>query len=163
MKNKFRLCLLASLAVLISGCASSRFYSDPSLKKESGLKFYTVKPYLLVELRSEKDNTIKTTLVYLPDTSNPQYMRMKPGIGSNEIKLAFTNSVLNTYGSVSESQLPETIESIAALLNKGADAVTQFTGPSSIKDSQSIRDVFRLYEIIMDEKGTILREIITAD
>jgi hypothetical protein len=163
MKSKIFLYAIVSLIIFLSGCATSRFYSDPGMKNESGLKFYTVRPYLLVELRSEKDNTIKTSVIYLPDVSNPQYMRMKPGMGSNEIKLAFTNSVLNTYGSVTESQLPETLESLAALLNKGADAVTQFTGSPAIKTEQGNMDIFRLYEIIMDEKGTRLKEVITAN
>jgi len=163
MQNKNLLYLIAFLIIFLSGCAASRFYSDPAMKNESGLKFYTVRPYLLVELRSEKDNTIKTSVIYLPDVSNPQYMRMKPGMGSNEIKLAFTNSVLNTYGSVTESQLPGTIESLAALLNKGADAVSQFTGSQSIKTGQDNMDIFRLYEIIIDEKGTRLKEVKTTE
>ena len=38
-----------------SGCATVKVYSDAGLKNETGLRFYTLKPYLLVEYLAEKD------------------------------------------------------------------------------------------------------------
>jgi len=55
--------------VLLAGCATVKVYSDAGLKNETGLRFYTLKPYLLVEPMAEKDNTVKTSVVYLPDLS----------------------------------------------------------------------------------------------
>jgi len=159
MRKLFPYCSIVLLLLLLSSCASVRFYSGSDLKKESGLRFYTVKPYLLVELQSTKDNTVKTTVVYLPDLSNPQFITLKSGVGSNEIKMAFTNSTLNSYGSVSESQIPETINAIASLITKSADAATSFTGPPNIPGQPSSTDIFRLYEIVFGEEGTELREV----
>ena len=80
--------------IILAGCASVKFYSDPGLKNETGLKYYTLKPYLLVEYMAGKDNTVKTSVIYLPDLADPQYMGFKTGIGKNEIELGFTNSAL---------------------------------------------------------------------
>jgi hypothetical protein len=60
--------------IAFSGCASVKFYSDPGLRKETGLRYYTLKPYLLVEYQAEKDNTVKTSVVYLPDLENPSIL-----------------------------------------------------------------------------------------
>ncbi len=80
-----------------------KVYSDAGLKNETGLRFYTLKPYLLVEYQAEKDNTVKTSVVYLPDLSAPQFMKLKPGIGSSELKMTFSNSALESYGVVTDS------------------------------------------------------------
>ncbi|HSL87652.1 MAG TPA: hypothetical protein VK861_12005, partial [Bacteroidales bacterium] len=51
--------VIAFVALLtLSGCATVKFYSDPDLKKETGLRYYTLKPFLLVEYKAEKDNTV---------------------------------------------------------------------------------------------------------
>ena len=143
--------------ILMSGCATVKFYSDPQLKNETGLRYYTLKPYLLVEFMAEKDNTVKTTVVYLPDIATPQYMLLKPGIGSNNLKMTFSNSALESYGIVTESQLPEALEAFAAMLSKSAYAAQAFTGPQpTATDGGS---VFKLYEIIDGPGGTTLKEI----
>ncbi|MDZ7636054.1 MAG: hypothetical protein U5L72_17105 [Bacteroidales bacterium] len=85
--------------VLFTGCATVKVYSDAGLTIETGLRFYTLKPYLLVEYQVQKDNSLKTSVVYLPDISSPQYMKLKPGIGSSELKMTFSNSALEWYGS----------------------------------------------------------------
>ena len=73
--------LIAVVAgILMSGCATVKVYSDAGLKNETGLRFYTLKPYLLVEYLAEKDKTVKTSVVYLPDLSDPQFMVLKPGV-----------------------------------------------------------------------------------
>jgi len=160
-KMKHSILTLSIIVIILSmtSCASVKFYSGSNLKNETGLRFYTVKPYLLVELKSEKDNTIKTSVVFLPDLSNPQYIILKPGFGSNEIKMAFTNSSLNSYGLVSESQIPETINSIAALVSKSADAVTQFSGPPTTAGQSQSSEIFKLYEIIFSPDGTTMKEV----
>ncbi|HUW92484.1 MAG TPA: hypothetical protein VMV74_04930 [Bacteroidales bacterium] len=149
-------CVLISL-LLMAGCASVNFYSDPDLKNETGLRYYTLKPYLLVEYQAEKDNTVKTTIVYLPDVSSPQYMVLKPGLGSNDLKMSFSNSALETYGIVSESQLPETLEAFAAMLSKSAYAAQAFTGPQATATEGG--PVFKLFEIIYGQDGATLKEI----
>ena len=146
--------------IAFSGCATVKVYSDAGLKNETGLRFYTLKPYLLVEFRAEKDNTVKTTIIFLPDVSSPQFMFLKPGIGSSELKMSFKNSALESYGVVTDSQLPESMEAFAAVLSKSAYAAQNFTGPVAPGTiSQDNEIAFRLFEILPAPSGTILREV----
>ncbi len=71
MKRSKLIAGIVLTVVLVAGCATVKVYSDAGLRNETGLRFYTLKPYLLVEYMAEKDNTIKTTVVYLPDLSDP--------------------------------------------------------------------------------------------
>ena len=147
--------------ILLAGCATVKVYSDAELKKETGLRFYTLKPYLLVEYLAEKDNTVKTSVVYLPDLSAPQYMQLKPGIGSSELKMSFKNSALESYGVVTDSKLPESMEAFAAMLSKTAYAAQTFTRPETQGTiDQGQGTTFRLYEIIPTSDGTVLKEIL---
>jgi hypothetical protein len=159
MKRSLNLVIITLTLTLLYGCASVRIYSKSDLKNKTGLKFYSVKPYLLVELKSEKDMTVKTTVIYLPDLANPQYLNVKPGAGSNELKLAFSNGILNSYGLTSESNVAETINSLAALIGKSTDAVRQLEAPRA--GIEAIGEVnFELYEIIITAEGTRLRRVI---
>jgi len=159
-----RLIVFAAMAVacmLFTGCATVKVYSDADLKKETGLRFYTLKPYLLVEYLAEKDNTVKTTVVYLPDLSSPQFMVLKPGIGSSELKMSFNSSALESYGVAIDSKLPESMEAFAAILSKSAYATQAFTG----QESQGTRNAepgtsFRLFEILPGPDGTTLKEVL---
>ena len=160
MQKAFSLGIISLLFCFLSGCASVRIYSRPDLTGQTGLKFYTAKPYLLVELNSEKDNLVKTSVVYLPDLANPQYLVTKPGFGSNELKLGFTNGSLSSYGVLSESQITETINALAGLASKSGYAVNQFSQPG-VNTKQSSPDAnFKLYEIIIGTGGTSLKEVV---
>ncbi len=161
----FAAILVASL--FLCGCATVKIYSDAEMKSETGLRYYTLKPYLLVEYQSVKDNTIKSTVVYLPDLSSPQYIRLKPGLGATNAKLTFTNSALASYGAEIDSQLPKAMDAFAAVLSKSAYAYQGFTGPGPLgPDEQQLpvagddlRNAFRLFEIIISTEGTILKEV----
>ena len=152
--------VVAVCMILLARCATVKVYSDADLKNETGLRCYTLKPYLLVEYMAEKDNTVKTTVVYLPDLASPQYMVLKSGIGSGELKMTFNNSALESYGVTTDSKLPESMEAFAALLSKSAYAEQAFTGP----EPQGTRNAepgtfFRLFEILPGKDETILREV----
>lgn len=138
-----------------------KFYSDPDLKNETGLRYYTLKPYLLVEYQADKDNSVKTTVVYLPDLASPQYVMLKAGIGSSNLKLDLVNSSLQSFGSVTESQFPEAMEAFAAMLSKSAYAAQPFTGPKTT--TADVVPVFKLYEIISYRGGTTLKEIVPVE
>ena len=154
--------------MLMTGCDTVKIYSDADLKNETGLRFYTLKPYLLVEYLAEKDKTIKTSVIYLPDLSDPQFMVLKPGVGSSELKMAFKNSALESYGVATDSQLPESMEAFAAMLSKSAYAAQAFEGapPHTTRvEGESLPDPgtsFRLFEIITGPSGSTLREVILA-
>ena len=160
MKRLIVFATIVVICIMIAGCATVKVYSDADLKNETGLRCYTLKPYLLVEYRAEKDNTVKTSVVYLPDLSSPQYMFLKPGIGSSELKMSFNNGALETYGVLTDSKLPESMEAFAAILSKSAYATNALTGP----ESQGTRNEepgtsFRLFEILPGKDETILREV----
>jgi hypothetical protein len=155
MKRLSFIVAVAMSLLLVTGCATVKIYSDPELKKETGLRYYTLKPYLLVEYQADKDNVVKTTVVYLPDLTAPQYMFLKPGIGSSDVKMGFSNSALQSYGVVTDSQLPESFEAFAAMLSKSAYATQAFTRQEEGADGP----VFKLYEIIYGQDGTTLKEV----
>ena len=159
MENSVKILALAVSLSLLQGCSQVKFYSDQGLTKETGLRFFTLKPYLLVEYKATKDNTVRTSVLYLPDIVNPQYMVLKPGIGSNEIKLALENSALKSYGHTSEPEFPDNIEAIAALLTKGAGAVETLTG-REMPSANETEICFRLYEIVQGDGNTVLKEIV---
>ena len=142
-------------------CATVKVYSDAELKNETGLRCYTLKPYLLVEYLAENDNTVKTTVVYLPDLANPQYMKVKAGLGSGELKMTFDEGALTSYGVVTDSQIPELLESFASMLSKSAYAAETFSRPETpgtINDEPETP--FRLFEILSTPGGTVLKEVL---
>ncbi len=157
MKKLHALAVLTVAGFLFTGCATVKVYSDAGLKNETGLRFYTLKPYLLVEYMAEKDNTVKTSVVFLPDLANPQFMALKPGIGSSELKMSFKDGALESYGVVTDSQLPESMEAFAAMLSKTAYASQTFTGPPRQQPEDG--KCFRLFEILPGVGGTVLREV----
>ena len=154
--KKYILILIA--LTMLNSCSSVQIYSDGELKKKTGLKYYPVKPYLIVELKSNKDQTIKTSVIYLPDMASPQYLRVTPGIGANELKMSFVNGSLTSYGLTSESEIPETISSLAALISKSADVVKQLAGEIPVKQTSGDEN-FLLYEIDVRVDGTVLRKV----
>lgn len=160
MKKLTVLAVFAVAGLLLAGCATVKVYSDAGLKNETGLRFYTLKPYLLVEYQAQKDNTVKTSVVYLPDLATPQYIRLKPGIGSGELKMTFSSSALEAYGVATDSQLPESMAAFADILSKSAYAAQTFTGtsPGGSAD-QSGTPPLRLFEILITPAGTTLKEV----
>ncbi|MDT8374737.1 MAG: hypothetical protein RQ737_12260 [Bacteroidales bacterium] len=161
MKKLTILAVLTVSGILLTGCATVKIYSDVGLKDETGLRFYTLKPYLLVEQMANKDNTVKTSVVFLPDLSSPQYIKVKPGIGSSELKMTFKSSALESYGVITDSQLAESMEAFAAILSKSAYAAQTFTGrePDGTM-TQEQETPFRLFEILPTSTGTVLKEVL---
>ncbi len=160
MKKLIILATILVAFIAFSGCATVKVYSDAELKNETGLRYYTLKPYLLVEYMAEKGNTVKTTVVYLPDMASPQYMVLKPGIGSSEVKMTLKNSALESYGVVTDSQLPESMAAFADILSKSAYAAQTFTGPRpGTEEDQESPLPFRLFEILFTPAGTVLKEV----
>lgn len=168
MKKLTVIATILVACIAFSGCATVKIYSDADLKNETGLRFYTLKPYLLVEYLAEKDKTIKTSVIYLPDLSDPQFMVLKPGVGSSELKMAFKNSALESYGVATDSQLPESMEAFAAMLSKSAYAAQAFEGAPPLTPSEEGElptdpgASFRLFEIITGPTGSTLKEVVIA-
>ena len=170
MKHLKILSVLVVAGILVTGCATVKVYSDAGLSNETGLRYYTLKPYLLVEYLANKDNTVKTSVVYLPDLSSPQYMKIKSGLGSSELKMSFANSALESYGVATDSKLPESMEAFAAMLSKSAYAAQAFDSrpppfnpPTEGEAPPDTGRTFRLYEIHTGPSGTILKEVLMAE
>lgn len=160
MKKLFVIAAIIVAIVLLNGCATVKIYSDAELDNETGLRFYTLRPYLLVEYMAEKDNTVKTSVVYLPDLSSPQFMKLRPGIGSSELKMTLTNSALESYGVATDSQLPESMAAFADILSKSAYSAQTFTGTRSGSNAEQTEiPPFRLFEILITPAGTKLKEV----
>ncbi len=153
--------LLLIVSALLAGCASVELYSDNSLNLKTGLKICSAKPYILVEYNSGKDKPGKTSLIWLPDMSTPQYLKLKPGIGSGELKLAFTNGTLTSYGITTESQIPETINSLASLISKSSGVIENLA--SFLGQEPVYVTAFELYEIVIEKDKTILRKVIVSE
>lgn len=153
--------LFLIVSALVGGCASVQLYSDSGLNQKTGLKVCSAKPYILVEYSSGKEKPGKTTLIWLPDLADPQYLKVKPGIGSSELKLAFSNGTLTSYGITTESQIPETINSLASLITKSSDAIENFTSAPG-QETESVL-AFELYEIVVEKEKSFLRRVIISD
>jgi hypothetical protein len=161
MKRIFtNITILATALLLTTACASVKIYSDQDLKTETGLRYYTLKPYLLVEYNADKNKTVKTSVVYLPDIASPQYLKLTPGLGSGNVKLTFKDGAIDSYGIALDSKLQDSFEAFANLLSKSAYATQAFTGPPT---GEVEEPVFRLFEIVPGKDGMVLKEVVSNE
>jgi hypothetical protein len=159
MKNLIIAFVCSPVLLLASACASVQFYSDSGLTQKTGLKVSRAKPFLLVEYNSAKDNSVKSTVVWLPGEADAQYVVLKPGIGSHELKLAFEKGSLNSYGITAGSEIPETINSLASLISKTTVAAAAFGSGNEGEVEPSQFPVFELFEIVIEKGNTFLNPV----
>lgn len=154
MKNLFSFSALL-FVLLFQGCVPVKFYSNNGLN--SGLKYYTVKPYLLVEKDLTTDRTIKASTIYLPDLENPQYMRIEDGFGSRKIDLKLSDGSINTFGVSTENDIAKSIEAFSTLISKSASAIDDL----KLKGiPQAVTSTYvELYEVSMVNGLTSFRKI----
>ncbi len=145
------------ISILLTSCATVKFYSDESLKNETGLRVYSPKPFLLVEYRHTKTESVRTTIVYLPDLNKPQYIKPRPGIGSNALKLDISNGFLTSYGLTTDTKMPETLGKITDLLTKSTSSITDLVRNKT--DAEPDLPVFELYEIVISDGQTKLVQV----
>jgi hypothetical protein len=84
MKNTMLSLFISATIFVTTGCAPVQFYSNKALTEKTGLKYYTVKPFLHVERDMETGKILKATVIYLPDLANPQYMVIHDGLNSKK-------------------------------------------------------------------------------
>ena len=149
--------LVMWISLLLTSCASVKFYNDESLKNETGLKIYSPKPYLLVEYQTAKTGSVKTSIVYLPDLLNPQYIKWKPGIGSSALKLELNNGILTSYGLNTDTKMPETLGKITDLLTKSTSSIADAIRTQA--EEGPGQPVFELYEIVLSAGQTKLMRV----
>jgi hypothetical protein len=120
---------------LLTSCANVTFHPAvangmaPNLSKQTGLKYYTAKPYLLVGPTGNKDAPFKAEIISLPDLENPTYAVYHPGWGQHIFSLAVSsNGNLSSYGQTADSKIPETIAAVGSLMSGGGALATAVKG-----------------------------------
>jgi len=151
--------ITATLILVLTGCAPVKFYSNPDLTKNSGLKYYTVKPYLQVEKDPVNNSVVKATVIYLPDLLNPQYMVIKDGLGSRKVDLKLTGGSINTFGVTTDPKIAETIEAMAALISKSTGAITDLSAMKVTPQAAANATITELYEVFMGPDGTSMKKV----
>ncbi len=159
MKNSSPVLIAGLIMFIISSCAPVKFYSNNGLTEKTGLKYYTVKPFLHVEREAETNRIVKASVVYLPDLSNPQYMVMHDGLNSRKVNLKFTDGAINTFGYASVSKVDSSVEALAALLSKTANAAEDLSAIKSMQPVKAPSNTVELYEIVFGSEKTILRKV----
>src|SRR5450759_2275635 len=127
MKNALLKLISGVFILAFTGCSSVKFYSNSELTQKSGLKYYTVKPYLQVERETVNNSIIKATILYLPDLENPQYIAMKDGLGSKKLDLKLADGAITTFGMDTDPKIAESIAALSALFSKTATAMTDLS------------------------------------
>jgi hypothetical protein len=158
MKNALFKLVTGVFFLAFTGCTSVQFYSNPELSKKSGLKYYSVKPYLQVERETVNNSVVKTTVLYLPDLENPQYVAVKDGLGSKKLDIKFTDGSISTFGMDSDAKIAESVAALAALVSKSTTAITDLSTLKGVPGA-SQATIIELYEIKMKEGTTHLSKI----
>ncbi len=163
MKKTITELVICFIILAFAGCAPVQIYSNNSLTSKTGLKYYTVKPFLQVEKEAGTDRIVKATIVFLPDLANPQYMVMRDGLNSRKVSLKFSDGAINTFGYTSTSKVPESVEALAALLTKSTEAITDLKSANGLQPAKAPSNTVELYEIVIGADKTTLRKINFAE
>lgn len=159
MKNKILAAVTGLTVVLIAGCSPVQFYSNNNLKAKTGLKYYTVKPFLQVERNTETNQIIKAVVIYLPDLANPQYMVIHDGLNSRKLNLKFTDGTINTFGYASTGKVAESVDALSAILSKSVDVASDLKSMNNLQAVKAGSNNVELYEIIISPEKTTLRKV----
>jgi hypothetical protein len=159
MKNAFSKLIAGIFILAFTGCTSVKFYSNAELTKKSGLKYYTVKPYLQVERDPVNNTIVNATILYLPDLENPQYIAVKDGMGSKKLDLKLSDGAINTFGMQTDPKIAESISALSSLFSKTTSALSDLSSLKSVPASAASSTVTELYEIIMANGLTSVKKI----
>ena len=159
MKNSILTALICLAGILLTRCAPVSFYSDSALTEKAGLKYYTKKPYLLVERNPESNQINNAMVIYLPDLANPQYMVINGGLGSRKVELELSEASLKTFGSTSDTEIDETATALAGLISKGAGTITDLATLRNPPGVIAPVVIVELYEILISVTGTTVRKV----
>jgi hypothetical protein len=159
MKNLVLALIAGAAFLLFYGCSPVKFYSNPRLTEKTGIKYYTVKPFLLAERDTQADRIVKATVLYLPDLASPQYMSVKDGLGSRKVDLKLTDGAINTFGLTTDTKIAASLAALASLLSKGTSAITDLNTLKAVPGAGATSTITELYEIFMSPAGTTLKKI----
>lgn len=163
MKKTITELVICVVILAFAGCAPVQIYSNSGLSSRTGLKYYTVKPFLHVEREAGTNRIVKATVVYLPDLANPQYMVMHDGLNSRKVNIKFTDGTINTFGYSSTSKVPESVDALASMITKSTDAITELKSVNALQPAKAPSNTVELYEILIGEERTTLRKVEVAE
>lgn len=159
MKKSTCAAIIGLTILAFTGCAPVKFYSNSELTVSTGLKYYTSKPFILVEKDPASGNISKATVIYLPDLVNPQFINVKGGIGSKKLDLKLTDGSINTFGLDSDTKIAESLNALAGLISKGTSALSDLNTLKTIPQYAGAATVTELYEVFMGPAGTTLKKV----
>ncbi len=159
MKNAFLILVTGIFILAFIGCSPVKFYSNAELTKQSGFKYYPVKPYLQVERELASNNVVKATILYLPDLENPQYIAIKDGLGSKKLDLKLTDGTITTLGLETDPLIAETLTAVANVVSKAASAVTDLSALKGLPPTAGSTIITELYDIVMTNGITSVKRI----
>jgi hypothetical protein len=159
MKTTILAALVSLTVFVLSGCAPVQIYSNKGLTERTGLKYYTVKPFLHVERDSETSRIVKSSVIYLPDLANPQYLVIRDGVNSRKLNLKFKEGAITDFGYSSTGKVGESVDALAAMITKSTDALTELTTLKTLQSAKASSNTVELYEIIIGPERTTLREV----
>ena len=141
MNGNIRGPAIALVAAALCGCAGMTFHGGDGA--ETGIKFYTAKPYVLVSGTEAK-------VIYLPDLQNPVYAKPHAGMGMANYTLALNDGgMMTSFNQQTDSKISELLTAVGGLRSLNFDAGgSQPSAP------------FALYEVVM--KGSETR-LVPAD
>ncbi len=165
-RPRLQIIIYMLIAYAVTSCSSIKFYN--SHHDEVGLKYFYPKPYILVQHNVSKDTPVKISLIYLPNLQDSQFVKVRNGIGTNQIEIDITNGILTKISSTADSKTPETITALGSL----ATALASFIKPTSASPTPSSASAsptpatavtapppFELYEVVFDGTCTKLYKV----
>ena len=140
MDGSNRRLAIALVALALGGCAGMTFHTPDGA--ETGIKFYTAKPYLLVSGSGE------AKVIYLPDLKNPIYAKPRAGMGMANYTLSLNEGgMMTSFNQQTDPKISELVTAVGGLRTFGLDGDT---GKAT---------TFTLYEIVVADGKTTLKKV----
>jgi hypothetical protein len=152
----------ALAAVLLAGCAGFEFYENPELKgPETGMKFYTPKPYLLVGRVGGTEKPVDISVVYLPDLSKPVYAKARSGWGSSNLTMSLSDGRITQFGQQVDNNAAQSLTALQSLITAlgGGGPSAALAMRANAGDGNEKPTEFSLYEIDTTTSPATLREV----
>jgi uncharacterized membrane-anchored protein YhcB (DUF1043 family) len=142
------------VALCASGCARFAFYSNADLTgRETGIKFYTPKPYLLVARTGAQDKPTEVSVIYIPDLARPIYAQLRTGIGSANLTMTLSNGMLTTIGQDTDTKIPELITAL------GGFATSVATARKTSREASLLKQAAQDYSSVSRDLATIASDL----
>ncbi len=122
---------------------------DPETPYEEGIKFYRPHPYLWIT-KGDKGE-LKGSIIWLPNMKEEYAIKVKPGLGSIDVKFTLENGWnLTQFGETMDSKTPELIEALTGSLS-GIKDILETVTEKELKPG--------LYAFIFDDKSGLVINI----